>query len=163
MNPNRTTAETLPDTSRVWIYQSGRSLTPQEIEEMTELGQTFVKDWASHGRNLSASFDIRYERFVILTVDELAAGASGCSIDTSVHFMQGLELQFDTTFFDRMTLCYIDKGELEVCKMSEISNLIDSGLLTKDTIVFNNTVQTKLELGNRWKVRLEDSWVGQYL
>ncbi len=163
MNSIPITADVLPDTARVWVYQSGRNLSPEESREMTELGQAFVSQWASHGNKLAASFEVRHERFVVLVVDESAAGASGCSIDTSVHFIQELEQHFGTTFFDRMTLCYMDNGEVEDCRMTEISELINAGILTKDTVIFDNTIQNKGDLGTRWQVRLEESWAGRYL
>ena len=153
---------TLPTTSRVWIYQAGKSLTAEESKELQSVGQTFVEQWASHGNKLSSSFEVRHNRFAIITVDESQAGASGCSIDTSVHFMQEMEQRFDTSFFDRMILCYLDGENVKECKMTEIPQHIESDLLTKDTLIFDNTVISKGDLDSRWQVKMRDSWAGRY-
>jgi len=44
--------------------------------------------WTAHNNQLKAKGEIRYNRFLILIVDESQAGASGCSIDKSVPFYE---------------------------------------------------------------------------
>ncbi len=78
--------EELPEESRVWIYQSDRKFTDEELAEIESGLQQFVEQWAAHGTGLQASFTTRYNRFIILAVNQEAQGATGCSIDASVHF-----------------------------------------------------------------------------
>src|SRR6187401_1503982 len=95
-------ANKLPMDSRIWIYQANRELTEGEINQVNETTCEFVESWTAHDKDLMASFEIRYNRFLILMVDEKSAGASGCSIDKSVHFVKSLEKKFNIDFFDRM-------------------------------------------------------------
>ena len=81
----------LPDDSRIWIYQGSRSFSKEELVEVQEKLNDFIEDWTAHGDELRAGYEIRYNRFIILALDQSQNGASGCSIDASVHFIQSLE------------------------------------------------------------------------
>ena len=48
----------LPETSRIWIYQSDKELEPKQIEDMRQVLKEFVDDWTRHGQDLKGSFDI---------------------------------------------------------------------------------------------------------
>jgi hypothetical protein len=48
----------------------------------------FCIQWTAHGANLKAYGEVRHHRFIVMIVDETAAGASGCSIDKSIHFIR---------------------------------------------------------------------------
>ena len=102
--------EDLPDGARLWIYVADRQLTDAEVAEAEAALSTFVKQWTAHRRDLRAYGDIVNDRFVRLAVDESAAGASGCSIDASVHFLQALGRRLGVDFFERMTF-FADNGE----------------------------------------------------
>ena len=77
--------------SRVWIYQSDRKLTADEVVQIQMNLDNFTRSWTAHNNQLKAKAEIRYNRFLVLIVDESQAGASGCSIDKSVNFMKQLE------------------------------------------------------------------------
>ena len=82
---------TLPEHSRVWIYQANRSFSEEELTEIKQKLDTFITNWTAHGADLNAGYDIRYKRFIILAVDQTSQSATGCSIDASVRFIQQLE------------------------------------------------------------------------
>ena len=42
----------LPETSRVWIYQCNRSLTENEISEISNKLDIFIENWTAHGSDL---------------------------------------------------------------------------------------------------------------
>jgi hypothetical protein len=69
------------ESSRVWIYQADRQLSDTETLEIQKSLNNFVNTWTAHNNQLSAAAEVRYNRFLILIVDEEQAGASGCSID----------------------------------------------------------------------------------
>ena len=52
--------ENLPEDSKIWIYQSNRKLTDDEVTEITKKCQEFVENWAAHGTSLEASFLLKY-------------------------------------------------------------------------------------------------------
>src|SRR5690606_12889738 len=96
----------LPDTSRVWIYQANRSFTESEIEEISLRLEQFISSWIEHCANLNASIEIKYKRFIIITLDQNMNVATGCSIDTSVHFIPQLEKDSNADLLDKMTVSY---------------------------------------------------------
>ena len=153
----------MPSHSRVWIYQSNRELTKEEIDTISETTKHFLESWTSHDLALKASFEIIYDRFLVLMIDEKVAGAGGCSIDKSFHFIQSLEKLLDISLLDRMLFAYKKGEKVNVLKRSDFEKLLSTGELTDETIVFNNLVQTKGELEYKWEVPLKNSWHAQLL
>src|ERR1700759_2190076 len=94
------------ENSRVWIYQSDKELTDSEVALLQSQLDNFTTGWTAHNNQLKAKAEIRYNRFIILVVDESQAGASGCSIDKSVRFMKDIEQEFGINLFDRFNLAY---------------------------------------------------------
>lgn len=148
----------ISDQSRVWVYPSNREFTSEELVWLQKQLFHFTKQWTAHNQQLTAKAEIRYKRFLILMVDETAAGASGCSIDKSVHFMQEIERTLGINLFDRMQFAYKLNDEVATANKVEFEQLIADGIITKNTIVFNNLVGTKADLDSKWEVKLADSW-----
>ena len=146
------------ENSRVWIYQSDRKLTDAETTEIQQYLNAFTTQWTAHNHQLKAKGEVRYNRFLILVVDETQAGASGCSIDKSVHFMHELENRFNINLFDRFNLAYREGSDVLSLPRHGFENLIKEGKINKDSIVFNNLVQNLTELDNKWEVPFKDSW-----
>ncbi|MFZ6050992.1 ABC transporter ATPase [Halocola ammonii] len=148
----------MPDTARVWIYQSERPLNEKEEKMLRTEIDSFVKSWSAHGNKLKADYAFLYSTFLILMVDEDQANASGCSIDDSVHTIQSLEKLLGISFMNRMVVTYRDGDELRHVSMNDFWALIKSGRVTSETTVYNNLVKNKAELESSWEVPLEKSW-----
>ena len=144
--------------SRVWVYQSDRKLTDAEALQAQVLLDNFTTGWTAHNNQLLAKAEIRYNRFLILIVDESQAGASGCSIDKSVNFMKQLEQQFGINLFDRFNLAYRDGEEILSVPRHQFEDLLKAGKIDTETIVFNNLAQNITELQTKWEVPFKDSW-----
>ena len=78
--------DTLPEESRVWIYQANRSFSEKEISQLKEQLNIFIEAWTAHGKDLQAGYKIVYKRFIVLALNQNLNKATGCSIDASVHF-----------------------------------------------------------------------------
>ena len=87
---------------RVIIYPASRPFTTKESKVIAEKLYDFLRDWAAHGNELSASFKIEKNQFIIICVDEEKEEASGCSIDTLGRFMKEIDNEFELGLFDRM-------------------------------------------------------------
>jgi len=154
---------TLPDTSRVWIYQANRSLTEIEIEEIKSKLETFIEQWTAHGSDLFASYEIKYKRFITLALNQNLNIATGCSIDASVHFIQQLEKNYNIDLMDKMNVSY-KQGEFIAYKpLSEFKKMAKDKAVSKNTIVFNNLVTNKAEYLENWEVPAKDSWHSRFL
>ena len=146
------------ENSRVWVYQSDRKLSDSEALQIQILLDNFTTGWTAHNNQLKAKAEIRYNRFLILVVDENQAGASGCSIDKSVHFMKQVESQFNINLFDRFNLAYREGNEVLSAPRHVFEGLLKKGSISTNTVVFNNTVKNLNELETKWEVPFKDSW-----
>jgi hypothetical protein len=153
----------LPESARIWIYQSSRKLTPGEAEAIQQMADNFVMEWTAHGSGLNAGSTILHDFFLILAVDEKFKGASGCSIDASVRFIRQLENRFNINFMDRSKIAYFKDEVIELVDMKSIKNEIDTKTITEDTLIFDNLVQTKGELKKQWLVPARESWMKKYV
>lgn len=148
----------LPDTSRVWIYQAQQAFSAELSAEIQQQVQAFAQQWVSHNRALRASGEVLHDQFIVLMVDESQAGASGCSIDKSVHFMQALEAKYGINLFDRMTFTYKDGDQVMTAPREQFARLYAEGKINDETLVFDNLIKTKGEFSNKWIKSLGQSW-----
>ena len=65
-----------------------------------------MDNWSSHGQSLEASFITRYNRFIIIAVNQNVQAATGCSIDASVQFIQSLEQKYNVDLLDKMNVTF---------------------------------------------------------
>src|ERR1700712_1743792 len=146
------------ENSRVWVYQADRELTNDEVIQAQILLDNFTIGWTAHNNQLKAKAEIRYNRFIILIVDESQAGATGCSIDKSARFMKDIEQHFGINLFDRFNLAYRSGEEILSVPRHTFEGLITNKTIDTNTIVFNNMVQNLSELETKWEVPFKDSW-----
>ncbi len=145
--------------SRVWIYQSAQPFSEQQKALIEKELQGFVSQWVSHNRQLKSSSLVLHDRFLVLMVDETNAGASGCSIDSSVRFLQNLEARYQVQLFDRMRFSYRDKnGAVQTVSNTDFSQLYAQGVINDDTPVFDTLVKTKTDFDQSFEKPLKESW-----
>lgn len=153
----------LPDTSRVWIYQANRSFTEEEIQEISNKLSVFLEQWTAHGSDLRAGFEIKYRRFIVIALDQEQATASGCSIDASVHFIQQLEKDYNVDLMDKMNVSY-KQGEFIAYKtLTDFRKMAKQKAVSRNTIVFNNLVTNLSEYKENWEVPASESWHSRFL
>jgi hypothetical protein len=151
----------ISENSRVWIYQSNRALNIEEEKQIQQILDDFTSQWLAHGHQLAAKGEIRYSLFIILSVDEKQAGATGCSIDKSVNLMKQLEQEFNITLFDRFQIAYRDGENIVSCNREDFEKSLREGKINSETRVFNNIITTRKELENKWEVPVKNSWHAQ--
>jgi hypothetical protein len=145
--------------SRAWIYQSHRRFTPAEARQIEQLLKSFVLDWKSHGIPVKGWANLFYDQFIVLMADETASGVSGCSTDSSVHLIKQIEQLTSTRLFDRLNLAFFIDGEVKLVPMAQLPDVLGNGLVNEESLYFNNTAQTKVELETKWLIPLKDSWL----
>jgi chemotaxis regulatin CheY-phosphate phosphatase CheZ len=154
--------KTLSENSRIWIYQSNRSLTQQEKESISKLIEDFLNNWNSHGVSLNSGFEIKYNRFIVIAQDQNTQSATGCSIDSMVHFIQKLEKQYNISLLDKLNVSYKQGDYIAYKSLKDFKKMVKDGAVSKNTIVFNNLVQTKMEYTNYWEVPAFESWHARF-
>lgn len=153
----------LPETSRVWIYQSNRSFTDEELEEINAKLGHFISEWSSHGKGLQAGFEIKYKRFIVIALNQDIQAATGCSIDASVAFIQQLEKDYNVDLLDKMNVSFKQGDFVAYKPLKDFRKMAKDKAVSKNTIVFNNLVTNIAEYKEGWEVPASDSWHGRFI
>ena len=155
--------ETLTPESRVWIYQAAEPFAAQQVPEIAAHVQAFAQRWVSHSRQLQAGGAVLNDRFLVLAVDESQAGASGCSIDSSVQFVKQVGAQYQRDLFDRLRFSYEKDGAVHTVSKDEFAALYQQGEINDDTIVYDPLVKTLGELRSTFRKPLRESWHARFV
>jgi hypothetical protein len=151
--------DSLPANARLWVFAAERPLDVQERERLLTLVDGFLDQWKAHGVPLAAARDWRYDRFLLIGVDESAAGASGCSIDAMVHQLATLERSLGVELLDHGPVLFRRADRIERLPRPAFNDLARRGDVSSDTIVFNNTVTRVGDVREgRWETRASASW-----
>jgi len=154
---------TLPEESRVWIYQANRSFSEDELKDIQSKLDIFIENWTAHGSDLQAAYTIKYKRFIVLGLNQNLNTATGCSIDASVHFIQQLEKDYNVDLMDKMNVSY-KQGEYVAYKtLTDFRKMAKDRAVSKNTIVFNNLVNNIAEFKENWEVPASESWHSRFL
>lgn len=154
--------ENLSETARVWIFQSNRSFSENELPEIEISLKNYIENWLSHGMPLQASFEIRYKRFIIIAIED-NQHIGGCSIDNMVRFIQDLEKKYQVDLLDKMNVSF-KQGEFIAYKpLVEFKKMVQLKSVSAQTIVFNNLVNNIYEYQHFWEVPLQESWHSRFL
>ncbi|MEZ4837595.1 ABC transporter ATPase [Flavobacterium sp.] len=152
----------LPEESRIWIYQSNRKFSDDELAMIESDLEEFLKNWTAHGNSLESSYITKYNRFIIIAVNQEIQQATGCSIDKSVEFIQSLEQKYKVDLLDKMNVTYKQGEFLTYKSLIDFKRLAKEKAVSPNTIVFNNLVNTIEEWKESWEVPAEDSWHSRF-
>lgn len=152
----------LPDSSRVWVYQSATFIDYDTSEEIKAHLYDFTLQWTSHNQAIDTYAQLFHHKFLVFVADE-SNHVSGCSIDSSVNFIKSLEQKYNLNFFDRLNFSYFKDDHVHTIASHELKAALESGQLTEETLMFDNLVNSKEAFIDRWVVPLKDSWYTKYL
>ena len=153
----------LPLNSRVWVYSSNRKFIQKEIISIRKDLENFLSNWTSHNQNLETGFELRYDRFIIIAVNQEINDASGCSIDNCVRFIKKLEIKYEVDLLDKMNVIYKQDKHLYHKKLNEFISMYKNNLVSLNTVVFNNLVNTVGEYKLKWEVPVKESWHNRFM
>ena len=153
----------LPLNSRVWVYSSNRKFIQKEIISIRKDLEDFLSNWTSHNQNLETAFELRYDRFIIIAVNQELNSASGCSIDESVRFIKKLENKYEVDLLDKMNVIYKQDKHLYHKKLNEFISMYKNNSVSLNTVVFNNLVNTVGEYKDQWEVPAKESWHNRFM
>ncbi len=157
--PGLAQLDTFAPESKLWIYVAERPLQSDEKQWATQQLNAFTNQWTAHNQSLLATSEVYGQQAVILMVDETRAGASGCSIDKSVHFLEQMGAHLSLDFFDRMTFGWLsDEGEIRFDKRDALADLVKQGTVHAETLMLNTLAQNKKDFEGNWWVPLGKSW-----
>lgn len=156
--PNLANAGDFAPESRVWVYTASRPLSDAEVQAAQDSLNYFVRQWTAHNQALKAAAEIFQHQFIILMVDETQAGASGCSIDKSVHFLEDLGQRLGIDLFERMRFAWVHDQQLQIADRAQLSAGVKNATIDDNTLMVNTLVQNKKDLQQQWLVPFAQSW-----
>ena len=101
----------LPDSSRIWLHLANRKLVASEEQFLKEQLTVFLDSWSAHGKRLQCNATLLFSQYLIFSVDENIESASGCSIDSSVHFAKRMGSELGIDFFTRLEVLVIEGND----------------------------------------------------
>jgi hypothetical protein len=156
--------ETLPDASRVWVFGSDKPLSDEGTKALLDGVDHHLADWKAHGAPLTVSREWRDGRFLVVAVDQSTAGATGCSIDGLFRVLQQLEREVGASLIGGGRVFYRDDhGVVQSTSRAEVATLAASGVITKDTVVFDNALTDLGTFRACFERRAKESWVNELL
>ena len=155
--------DNLPDDSRIWIYPSNRPFLKTELETLILDLSQFLSQWTAHNQNLQAGFELPYNRFIIIGINQQTVQASGCSIDSSIRFIQELESKYGITLLDKMNVTFKQGDFLAYKPLDEFVKMAKAKSVSKETIVFNNLIDTIEDYKHFWEVPARESWHNRFI
>lgn len=141
--------DSLPDDARLWVFAATRASDDSGAALLSDSMASFIEEWTAHRRDLVAGFEWRDERFLLVGVDESAAGASGCSIDALTGHLRRLGAGLDLDLLDFAPVWFRDTaGFIRTVSRAEFTELASRGEVSASTTVFDLTVSRVGEARN---------------
>jgi hypothetical protein len=151
----------LPNASRIWIYQANKLFTKTDEEILSTMLSSFLEKWTAHGNTLQAGFDLPFRHFIVIGLNEDAANASGCSIDSLFRSIQEMGAKTTIDFFNRNLIAFKEGDGIVLYPRTSVKEKVaNAGALA---LTFNNLVTTKEALSAGWVVPVKDTWLNRYL
>lgn len=152
----------LPDHARVWVFAAERPLEGAARDGLLADVDAFLDGWAAHGTPLRCGRDLVDDRFLIIAVDEQAAGVSGCSIDALTRQLRAHEQRLGMALLDNGPIHYRADGRVVRVTRATFAALVDDRTVTPDTVVFDNTVPNLGAVrAGKWETAARGAWVGR--
>ena len=155
--------KTMPDDSRIWIYQSNRDFNESEIGIINDKTTSFLDNWQAHGKDLECSYSIIDKRFIIIAVNESFNPIGGCSIDFSLQLIKDISNTIGIDLLNRLVVNLKIDNRLESLSLSDLKNKIKDGEFSPETIIFNTAINSKSELLNNFEIDIKSSWLSKFI
>lgn len=151
----------VPNWCKLWVFPSSRKFYEQEIPAIKESIEAFLNNWTNEGQALNSAYELKYDRFIIISVDNSEISLSIEAHDALSIFIQSLEKELAVILLDKINVCY-KQGEFVVYKdLIEFKKMMKNKGVSAKTTVFDNMITTKEELQDHWEINIMDSWLGR--
>lgn len=154
--------EALSPESKVWIYPSNRKFYPNEIEEIQSSVRAFIENWKKEDTSFQASFEFKYDRFIVIAADDSESQLSVGDIDASVAFILELQNRFEVVLLDKLNVCFKQGEFVQYKDLKEFKKLIKQNSVSKKTIIFDNLVSNLEDYSEVWEIPITESWYNRF-
>ena len=78
-----------------------------------------------------------------------------------MHVIKAVEQLTGVQMFNRTLLAFFVKDKVQTVPQAQLNYALENGLLSMDTLYFNNLVNTKATLETEWLQPISKSWLAQ--
>lgn len=149
--------------AKVWVYPSSRKFYQNELSEVEDKIKNFISEWKNEDPSFKASYRFLYDRFVVILAEEDESKLTNQDLDQVVVFILSLQIEYDIELLDRMNVCFKQGEYVQYKEVKEFKKLLKNKSVSKNTVVFDNLIQSKEELENFWEVPITESWYHRFL
>lgn len=151
-----------PHSSRIWLFGFERELSLDEMGAIAEALNAFIDSWNCHGSEVKGTFAVIEGRFLMVIARE---DVSGCSKDSLMRTLASVEERMGMNILSGLRFFYRDdRGHIHAVDRSDVSRLIRTGTIGKETTVFNLALTTFGQLhGGLFELPLKNSVFNSYL
>ena len=153
----------IPEDAKVWVYPSSRKFYTNEIPEIAEKIKKFVAEWKADDESFKASYQFLYNRFIVITADDITTPLKNSDIDNSVNFILSLQETYSEALLDRMNICFKQGEFVQYKDLKDFKKLLKNKALTGKSIIFDNLITNKQDFENLWEIPIEESWYSRFL
>ena len=153
----------ISEDAKVWIYPSSRKFYANEIDEIQEKIASFLNNWKSESDAFQSSYQLLYNRFIILFADDSESKLTLKDIDDSVAFILQLQQEYNVELLDKMNVCFKQGEFVQYKELKDFKTLLKNRAITGKTIVFDNLVSNKIDFEEVWEIPIEESWYNRFL
>jgi hypothetical protein len=154
-----TSINTLPDSSKIWIFAANRKLSSSETSELLAKLDEYLANWKAHGAPVQAAKELRYDQFVIIAANPDVTAPSGCSIDDMTRAIKSLGEKFKVDFFGALKVFYREGDDIIVTDRATFKSKSRAGEIDEETIVFDNSLTSLADFrAGKWELPAGESW-----
>ncbi|MCS7074337.1 MAG: hypothetical protein NZ108_07715 [Bacteroidia bacterium] len=143
-----------------WIYSFPQPFEPHLQEQMLQAIQPILAGWKAHGEAVHSVLSFPYQQFIRIETRLTGATPSGCSIDSFQREMKKIFHTLQVAPSEPSIVYYFGANHIEQFHFSEAQQLIESGILSENTIILDTA---SASVGGPWERKLSETWLSKYL
>jgi hypothetical protein len=149
----------LPDESRLFVHGFPKPLTSTDKLRIQDCVGTFIPEWDSHRRPVTAACAIYCDRFLI-TAAYCRTGLSGCSMDRYIQNFKHLKQAANLDGLNGGLVYFRDAvGDIQAAEHLDFFDVVARGEVTGETPVFDTLVAELAQLrSKRFEIPFRESW-----
>lgn len=148
---------TVSDLSKIYIFPSDRKFYPGELSRLTSKIEHFTENDLQN----EVAWQLKYDRFLLFFVsDKTPLDFDGNEL--LIRFIQELEKTYSVSLIDKVKVFYKQGEYVQQKEVKAFKKMIKNHSVSKNTIVFNNFINTKSEYECCWEVPASDSWISHF-
>lgn len=147
----------LPNSARLWIFPLKAALGNEQQMALSAELSTFMRLWVAHKQKVYGAFELRDNQFILVAANTTLQEVSGCSIDSLFSNISQAATLIGADLAGNDTIFYQIQNKAKSATREEFRALVQSGAITSNTSVYDNTIQTLKELPN-WVLPFEKAW-----